>query len=401
MRLQRLMTVAMTLVGLMMGQGISPEPVGAQSATPHEDPFGAPRAAIDRLLEQLWNLTFRLGATGIIQGTVNNGDNNASEGNTADANWSVDLEVGAPIGQSGQAVILIEAAQGDGLTDEVGVGNALFGVNDDAGDSKARLEVMEVWYEHKLWDDHTTFTLGKVDLTNYFDGNAVANDETTQFLATGLVNSIAVEFPDDNGAGARLTVSPTPWLDLSAGWAEADADYEDVFEDGFAILEIDLKPTIGTRPGTYRFYVWRNWGDHMPFNDPTSPTDANWGVGISLDQQLLEPLTVFFRWGIQDEDVSVIKAAWSAGLESRGLWWGRPNDVVAVAVGQAFLSSTFAHSVEAPTNTADELFIEAYYRVVFNAYLAFSAHLQVIDNPGGDAALDTVTVLGGRVQLNF
>jgi hypothetical protein len=47
------------------------------------------------------------------------------------------------------------------------------------------------------------FTPGKGDLTNYFDTNAVANDETSQFLSSGLVNSVAVTFPEDNGAGGR------------------------------------------------------------------------------------------------------------------------------------------------------------------------------------------------------
>jgi carbohydrate-selective porin OprB len=199
------LAVGLTMIGLAL---VSAAVVWAQPSL-DADRQTTLRARVDRLAEQLGNLELALGLTGIVQGSMNNDDNNPDKGDTTDANWSVDFEIGAPIGNHGRAFILIEAGQGDGLTDEAGIADSFFGVNDDAGGSEARLEVTEAWYEHTLWDGRVVFTLGKIDLSNYFDANALANDEATQFLATGLVNSIVLAFPDDNGPGVRLTISPT------------------------------------------------------------------------------------------------------------------------------------------------------------------------------------------------
>lgn len=373
--------------------------------TPHAAETSAdtpgPLAEVPWLPAPLRQTQFGLGVTGMIQGTVHNGDNNPDGGNTTDANWSLAAEMTTPLSPNGQAFLLIEASQGNGLTDEIGVGDALFGINAGAGDSEAHLEVTELWYEHRWWQDRVLFTIGKLDLTTYFDTNALANDETTQFLAPGLVNSAVVEFPTDNGLGLRLTVNALPWLDLSVGWGEADADYEDIFADSFGILEAAFKPSPFNRPGVYRFYAWKNWADHTAFDNPTRTHADNWGVGMSLDQQLIDPIAMFFRWGLQDDDVSAVKMSWSTGLEVHGTWWRRPDDVLAVAVGQAMLGSPFKRSAEAPAQTASERFVESYYRFVYNDHLALSLHLQVIDNAGGDASRDTVAVIGGRVHVTF
>ncbi|MDH3598159.1 MAG: hypothetical protein OEU26_00810 [Candidatus Tectomicrobia bacterium] len=42
-----------------------------------------------------------------------------------------------------------------------------------------------------------------------------------------------------------------------------------------------------------------------------------------------------------------------------------------------------------------------YCRVVWSELLAFSLHVQVIDNAGGDKDFDTITVVGGRAQVTF
>ncbi len=68
----------------------------------------------------------------------------------------------------------------------------------------------EACWEQELKSSGSSFIfiLGKIDLTNYFDTNEVANDETTQFLSSGFINNFAVEWPDDKGFGARFTFKP-------------------------------------------------------------------------------------------------------------------------------------------------------------------------------------------------
>ncbi len=341
--------------------------------------------------EQLGNLRIAVGLTGVVQGSIDGEDISGENRDRTDGSWSMDLELESPVGERGLAFMLIEAAQGDGLTDEL---EGLFhNVNDDAGDSESGLEVTEAWYQHSFCDDRVALAAGKLDMTNYFDTNTVANDERFQFLNSGLVNSIAVEFPEENGAGALLAVYPSDLIQFSLGWAESDADWEDIANDGFGIMEVDFKPNLSEREGNYRFYAWVNGSDKEKLGDGDSHKNG-WGVGLSFDQQLTDCLTAFLRAGYADKDVYEVEGTWSAGAEIRGRKWNRENDVLGFAVSQALISDR----VE-PDDT--ETLFEAYYSIMFSDQFRLSPDIQVIDNPGGDADNDTVTVLGTRAQVDF
>ena len=341
--------------------------------------------------EQIGNLHIGVGLTGVVQGSNDAEDVSGEGDDQTDASWSMDLEIEAPIGETGLAFMLIEAGQGEGLTDEL---EGLFhGVNDDAGDSESSLEVTEAWYEHYFCEERVVLTVGKIDLSNYVDGNAVANDETIQFLNTGLVNSLAVEFPEDNGAGVRLGVYPADWIELNFGWAESDADWEDIFNDSFGIAEVNLKPGLLQREGNYRFYVWVNGSDKAELDGPDTDKDG-WGLGVSFDQQLADILTVFLRAGYEGGDVYGVEGNWSAGAEVRGAMWNREYDVLGFAVSQAILSDKLD-----PNDT--ETLVEIYYSYAVSDQLFISPDIQIIDNPGGDGDNDILAVIGARAQVNF
>ncbi len=342
------------------------------------------------------------GITGVVQGTVKN-ENNYPAGERGeevqDGSFSADMEVSAALDDTDEAFLLIETADGAGITDEV---TTFFGVNDDASDDDSAVAVTEAWYEHRSEEGDVAFTVGKVDLTNYFDGNAVANDETAQFLSTGLVNNLAIEFPDDNGAGARLEWSGESAY-LGIGWGEADADWEDVGDDGFGILEIGYTPTFGDDDleGTYRIIGWYNAVDHTEILDtgvnPAKTRKANSGYAISLDQQVTEDVTIFGRYGAQDDDVAELGANWSAGLQIQ-----LDDNVFAAAYGQALLGKDYRDFLRASGIHPDnEGFFEAYYSIAVNDLLTLSPDVQVIFDGGGDNSNHTVTVVGIRGQVGF
>ncbi len=52
-----------------------------------------------------------------------------------------------------------------------------------------QVKVREAWLLIRLLQERLEVVGGKLDLTNYFDRNAVANDETTRFLNTSLVKT--------------------------------------------------------------------------------------------------------------------------------------------------------------------------------------------------------------------
>jgi hypothetical protein len=347
----------------------------------------------------LKGLSIAAGITAVGQGTMGNDENDPPGEDVIDGSISADLEVSAPLGQNGEAFLLIEAGAGEGLQgDEI---LSFWGVNDDAGDSNSRLEVTEAWYEHRFLDSRLTFTVGKVDLTNYFDGNEVANDETSQFLTTGFVNTIAIEFPD-NSPGARLTLSPNELLDFSIAWQDGDGDFEDIFEGPFVIGEADFKPRIKGLQGNYRVYGWLNAQDHQEIKNPLNDNEDGSGAGVSIDQQVTDWLTLFGRFGYQDEEVYEFDIAWSAGLALSGNIWGRDDDVLGIAYGQALLSDDYEDTLRADgVSPDDEGHFEAYYNLAINEHISISPDIQVVINALGDSDYDTVVIGGLRSQITF
>ena len=102
----------------------------------------------------------------------------------------------------------------------------------------------------------------------------MANDETTQFLSTALVNNMTIPFPDD-GLGVNLWANLSENVYVTAGFFDnnavnthspfpsfAEGDYFYIGEVGF-INTSDLS-------GNYRLTVWNS-----------QTTDAN-GCGIAV-----------------------------------------------------------------------------------------------------------------------
>ncbi len=333
------------------------------------------------------------------QGTSGNDDNVPPGEDVIDGTISTDLELSASVGEHGEAFMLVEAGAGDGLQDNEIV--TYWGVNDDAGDNESHLEVTEAWYEHMFFNDMVTVTVGKLDMSVYFDGNEVANDETTQFLASGFVNSIAIEFPD-NSAATRLTVSPNEFIDISVGMQSGDSDWEDILEKPFLMAEADVKPKFGELRGNYRVYVWTNRTNHTELKDTTNDKEHASGYGISLDQQAADYLTLFARVGYQDKKIYEYDIAWSGGLALSGSLWGRNDDVLGIAYGEARLSDDYEDFLKAAgTKTANEGHFEAYYSLTINEHLAITPDIQVITNASGDDDFETVTVGAVRGQITF
>ena len=54
------------------------------------------------------------------------------------------------------------------------------------------LNLREAWLRTELFGQRLALVAGRLDLTNYFDHNAVANDETTQFLADATKMKISI-----------------------------------------------------------------------------------------------------------------------------------------------------------------------------------------------------------------
>ena len=195
------------------------------------------------------------------------------------------------------------------------------------GGPDEKLIIREAWLWLKFVNDRLDFFGGQLDLTNYFDRNAFANDETTQFLNGALVNNAMLKQPV-NGVGMTLRWDAGRDLGFSLGAQTTHVLDEDLLSEPFVIGEIDYHTTFHIE-GNYRLWV------RVTSQLPPNRQRQMYGGGISIDQLLTPQLGVFVRAGVnQIESISRTFFAASGGLRWTGPLWNRPRD--RVGVGYSF-----------------------------------------------------------------
>ncbi len=327
--------------------------------------------------------------------------------------------------QGAKAYIFGQGGWGDGIS-ELGYVGELFSVNTDATGDRA-IDVLEFWIEQSFLGEKLRVQVGKINLSNEFLTNAYANDETAQFLNYALVLPQQVPIPGDawGHLGAQAVFSPTDWLYLSAGVADAQADYretglntafhgEDYF---FGIFEFGLTPTLsstrGNHSGNYRFGVWYDPQPKPEFFNangiarriPFQRDDV--GFYTSCDQLVFKEngddddtqgIGVFLRYGFAHAEVNELEHFWSAGAQYKGLLPTRDEDVIGFGVAQGIVSRFVKRIGETPHR---ETALELYYNIQVAPWLNISPDFQVILDPGGRGDGKDAFVAGLRVQASF
>jgi hypothetical protein len=154
-----------------------------------------------------------------------------------------------------------------------------------------RLSVREAWVRTELGRNQMfAVTVGQVDLTNYFDRNAVANDETSQFISDALVNSQALGLIN-NGLGAVLVIDPKSDFNFKVGVQQSTPNATSLSQGLFSMAEVEyIAVPFGIGEGHYRL-----WGR---LDNSTGHNNYAWGV--SVDQKVAPTVTLFGRYGYGD-----------------------------------------------------------------------------------------------------
>ncbi|MEK7850528.1 MAG: carbohydrate porin, partial [Deltaproteobacteria bacterium] len=336
------------------------------------------------------------------------------EGRT-DGSYSGDLFLTIPVGPRGN--IYMRGGVGEGEVIAGDLPPTFSGPNADLGFNEPKFTLVEAWYWTSfpipdLRDQRLELTIGKVDPAGIFDANAMANSETDQFIADTFVNNLAIEFEGD-GAGVALGYRFTSIystgmevvgrVGLFEGDISGEGTFSRVFDRPFVIGELDIKTSYYGLGGNYRIYGWVNQNSHSTW-DGSDDDETNQGFGLSLDQRVSNDVTLFARYGIQDEDVSNFGQVVTVGGQIIGNGWRRGNDAIGIAYGLSKTSDKY-EDVSLATDgyeaNGDEHYIEAYYKYYANANLTISPDLQYVVNPGGDEEKDAILIYGARMQLTF
>jgi len=225
------------------------------------------------------------------------------------------------------------------------------------------LNLREAWLRTEVWKNRLALTAGRLDLTNYFDANAFANDESTQFISDALVNNQMLGLAV-NGVGVASEFDAKNGLKLKFGFQQSSPEPTSLGDSLFTLSEVGYTFTPFSLPeGTYR--VWFR-------TDNSEPDVIRQGVGFSFDQKLSPAVGLFARYGQAETDLGHDRF-YSLGVSFQHGFIFNPEDTW--GVGYA--------NMDLKTGEREHL-IEGYYNLLLTEKLRLSFHLTgVVDTPVG------------------
>jgi len=217
------------------------------------------------------------------------------------------------------------------------------------------LNLREAWLRTELFGQRLALSAGRLDLTNYFDQNAIANDESTQFISDALVNNQMLGLAT-NGTGVAAEFDPKNGFRLKFGFQQSNTDAKNLSDSLYTLSEVGYTLTpFGLPEGAYR--VWFR-------TDNTAPDEIRKGVGLSFDQKLTAAVGLFARYGTQTADLGDRDRFYSAGVGFSQGFIFNPEDTWGVGWGRMEL-----------TSGEREDLVEGYYNLLLTQRLRLSFHL--------------------------
>ncbi|OFW28665.1 MAG: hypothetical protein A3H97_14665 [Acidobacteria bacterium RIFCSPLOWO2_02_FULL_65_29] len=241
------------------------------------------------------------------------------------------------------------------------------------------LSLREAWLRTELFGQRLALSAGRLDLTNYFDQNAFANDESTQFLSDALVNNQMLGLAV-NGTGLAAELDAKTGLRLKFGLQQSNTDAPNLSDSIFTLSEVGYTMTPFALPeGNYR--LW--------FRTDNSTGSRATAVGVSLDQKLTPIVGLFGRYGSTDvEGGRDHQYSFGVGFQN-GLVFS-PRDTWGIGYSQLTLAAG-----------EQEKLTEGYYNVQLTERLRFSFHLQhVFESPLSESSFGYL-LPGVRLQAAF
>ncbi|GMT40998.1 MAG: hypothetical protein IEMM0001_1733 [bacterium] len=241
------------------------------------------------------------------------------------------------------------------------------------------LELREAWILTELWSQKISLVAGRLDLTNYFDTNTAANDETSQFLSDALVNNPTLGL-SENGAGFAAWYDPKTGFRLKLGYQQSSSTATNLSDSLFYLTEASYRWTP-FRLGEGNYRLW--------YRTDNSSGNTQTAYGVSFDQKLSAAITLFGRYGSAESAFGDDKF-YSGGLQFRGGVVFNPEDAWGIGYANYELGAG-----------DKETLAEAYYNLRMSEKLQFSFNLTQVTEDSADAGKVGYLVPGIRLQASF
>ena len=247
--------------------------------------------------------------------------------------------------------------------------------------SNNRLQTREAWIRTELFGQRLGVTVGQVDLTNYFDRNAVANDETFAFISDALVNNQVLGLAN-NGLGLAAIWDPKRNYNFKVGVQQSEDDPENPVATSlsnslFSMAELEYIATpFGLPEGHYRV-----WGR---LDNSTGQDRTGWGV--SIDQKITPTTTLFGRYGNGDVGGTQVHF-FSGGVGFQAPFAFNPLDAWGIGYAQTEI-----------VNGPNQKLAEAFYNLYLTDALRLSFMMQYVKDTSIGA---TYLLPGTRFAVSF
>ncbi|MFE1597491.1 carbohydrate porin [Methylobacterium sp. ID0610] len=287
--------------------------------------------------------------------------------------------------------------------------------------------------------DRLVLTIGKFSVVDVFDTNRYAHDPRTDFLNWALIDTGTFDYAANAWGytyGAALEWYQDVWtlrggvFDLSLVPNSKILDPR--FEQFQTVLEIERRHELWGAPGKLKVTSFLSRGRMGRFQDAirlaaSTGEDADisavrryrsgYGLSFNVEQQLAPNIGMFVRGGMRSGDVepyefSDIDRTLAAGLAVTGTDWGRPFDTIGFAGVINDISRQHRRYLDAGglgilvgdgrlPNPGPEKILEAYYSLPIGSLARLTLDYQFVTNPAYNRDRGPVSILGGRLRLQF
>lgn len=386
------------------------------------------------------------------------GPNSLDPGNRGNETIDLTLFLGVRLWDGGEFYANPEVDQGFGLSNTLGVAGFPSGEAYKVGRANPYVRLHRAFFRQTFGlggevqtiepdanqlggtrlADNVTLTIGKFSATDIFDTNSFAHDPKKDFLNWAIIDAGAFDYTADAwgytyGAAAEWTQS---WWTLRGGVFDLSripntTRLQRNFSQFSVISEAEERHELFGQPGKVKITGFVNYGRMAKYADAIRAAAGTSNVPdvaavrrymtrpgfvVNFEQQITSDLGVFARLSFNDGtkeafEFTEINRSISVGISVKGDLWRRPNDVYGLAGVVNALSDDARKYFVAGGNgilIGDgaltyglEQIIETYYNfhVVDGVTLGFD--YQFIQNPAYNQVRGPVSVLGGRIHVEF
>jgi porin len=306
-------------------------------------------------------------------------------------------------------------------------------------DALQTTRLFSAWFQQNFFDDRLSIRFGQlgIDLESFTSATSGGLINGTFGWATVLAANMPSGGPSYPLAapGARVAFKATDDITLAGSIFSGDPagpncnDLPQVcnrygltfsFSGGTLLAgEVQYGVNQGKQaaglPGVYKLGTWHHTADFADQRFPRVMHDGNWGIYGVADQMVWRSaessLNLFIRSGISPSDRNLISFYVDGGAGIKGLFPGRPDDVLTFGAAYQKISPDAAaadRDAGLPIVRSEEIVFELSYQAQLAPWWIIQPDVQYIVNPGGHVAgpnpavaIKNAAIIGLRSTIKF